>query len=46
MNLENLGVQEMSAQEAKEVDGGLLGVLVVLGIAFGLGYLLGTELKK
>ncbi len=28
MNLENLGVQEMNAKEIREVDGGLLGLLI------------------
>jgi len=33
MNLENLGVQEMNAQEVKNVDGGIIPLLI--GLAWG-----------
>ena len=30
-NLQNFGVQELSAREIKETDGGFLGILIVIG---------------
>ena len=45
MNLENLGVQEMSAQEVKNVDGGFLAIAAIILAAgtayYGLGYAVG-----
>ncbi|PIB33164.1 hypothetical protein BFP78_02580 [Gaetbulibacter sp. 5U11] len=32
MNLQNLGVQEMNANEIKETDGGFLGILIGIGV--------------
>ena len=40
MSLENLNLQEMSHQEMKETEGGLLGLLVGAILGFGMGALL------
>jgi hypothetical protein len=46
MNLENLGVQEMSAQEVKNTDGGALSVNQERWIAFGMFGLFGLAVYE
>ena len=47
INLENFGVQELNAQEIKEIEGGIMITLCVclfaLGVAIGLGTMRGSK---
>ncbi len=36
-HLENLGVQEMNANEMKEINGGIFGTLLLAALAFMVG---------
>ena len=38
MNLENLNLVELNAQEVQEVEGGILPLLMYMGYAFALGF--------
>ncbi|WP_282015527.1 hypothetical protein [Marinifilum flexuosum] len=44
-DLKVFGVQQMDSKELKETDGGVLGVMAVLTVAYGAGYLVGKLIK-
>jgi lactobin A/cerein 7B family class IIb bacteriocin len=49
MNLENLNLVELNAQEIKETEGGILQILVeaaaLWGALYGAGYAIGQALR-
>jgi lactobin A/cerein 7B family class IIb bacteriocin len=49
-NLQNFGVQEMSAKEIKETDGGLILTAIAIGsfwlASFSIGWMIGTALGE
>jgi lactobin A/cerein 7B family class IIb bacteriocin len=49
-NLQSFGVQELSAKEVKEIDGGLLLTCIAIGgfwlASFTVGWMIGTALGE